>query len=436
MTILKGIIKDNKKALVDSAYLIGMQGINQLLPLFIMPYLLYILGGEGYGFVGFAFSLIQYGVLIVDFGFNFSATKKIAQCLDDKEAINRVFWSVVWAKSLLLVVTLLLLIVLMHIVPTFKLYYWAIIFTLPMVIGTTFTFVWLFQGVGKVREMAIINTVSKLLLLPLIFFVVKERGDYLWAAFLQSSVFLLTAIISNIYLYKWHIVKRPFYSWASVTAELKDSFPLFVSNASTSIYTQMFVVVLGFFTTVDVVGKYAAADRIMRSLCNGLFVPLYQAFFPKISQLAKQSVENAKKTLTQVRTLVVIGMMAICVAMFVGADWAENILGGDYIGISRLLRCLSFTPLFIGWGGVYGLMGLIAIGTGKSKRYFRNVYMIAAIVAVSLVFTFIPLYLELGAAVSLLVTEAFVGVAMYVSYKLCIDKNTYKLCQKKKCSLY
>lgn len=423
MPLLREIVKENRKTLIDSLYLIGMQGINQLLPLVIMPYLLYILGGEGYGFVGFSFSVVQYMILVVDFGFNFSATKKIAQCLDNLEAINNVFWSVVWAKSLLLLCVLFLLFGMFLFVPTFQYYSLAIFATLPMVIGTTFTFVWMFQGLGKVREMAIINTVSKLVMLPLIFLFVKDRGDYCWAALVQSLVFMLTAIISNFYLYKCHLVRTPFFSWQSIKKEIRESFPLFVSNASTSVYTQMFVVVLGFFTTTGVVGKYAAADRIMRSLCNGIFVPIYQAFFPKISQLAKQNLDMAKKLLKQVEIIVIISMCLICVALLFTAGWVEYLLGGDYVGISRLLRILSIAPLFISVGGVCGLMGLIAIGSEKSKKHFRNVYMWAAVFALVLVFLLIPQYHDVGAAIALLATEMMVGVFMVVYYKKDIVKN-------------
>ena len=72
-------------------------------------------------------------VLIVDFGFNLSATKRIAQANDDVDKCNEVFWNVVAAKSLLLVVSSVILLVLMLTVPTFQLYSQAIWATWPWV---------------------------------------------------------------------------------------------------------------------------------------------------------------------------------------------------------------------------------------------------------------------------------------------------------------
>ncbi len=45
----------------------------------------------GYGYVGFALSVIQYIIIIVDFGFNLSATKHIAMVEDDYDERSRVF---------------------------------------------------------------------------------------------------------------------------------------------------------------------------------------------------------------------------------------------------------------------------------------------------------------------------------------------------------
>lgn len=97
-------MQGSRKELVDSLYLIALQGINQFLPLLVLPYLMVVLGATGYGYIGFSLSVVQYLVLVVDFGFNLSATRRIAQVRDNREELTRVFWSVFWAKLVLLAV--------------------------------------------------------------------------------------------------------------------------------------------------------------------------------------------------------------------------------------------------------------------------------------------------------------------------------------------
>ena len=104
-TNIKQYFLTNRKDLVDTLYLMMLQGINQLLPIFVMPYLMIKLGATGYGYVGFALSVIQYLIIIVDFGFNLSATKHIAMVKDDYVERSRVFWNVIAAKSVLLTVS-------------------------------------------------------------------------------------------------------------------------------------------------------------------------------------------------------------------------------------------------------------------------------------------------------------------------------------------
>ena len=53
-------MQGSRKELVDSLYLIALQGINQFLPLLVLPYLMVVLGATGYGYIGFSLSVVQY----------------------------------------------------------------------------------------------------------------------------------------------------------------------------------------------------------------------------------------------------------------------------------------------------------------------------------------------------------------------------------------
>lgn len=410
-------IRENKGELVDSLYLVLLQGVNQLLPLFVLPYLLVRLGAEGYGYVGFSLSVVQYVMLVVDFGFNLSATKHIAQVRDNRQEMSRVFWNVAAAKTLLLLAATITLGVLIAAVSTFRLYGKAILATLPMAVGSTFTFMWLFQGLGKVRMFSVMNTLSKVALLPLIFLFVKSPDDYLLAAFLQAAVFVSTALISNVYLYRKRMVAAVRPTWAGIKDEVRKSFPLFLSTASTSVYTQLVVIVLGFFCTTAVVGAYSSADRIMRAVCFLLYVPLNQVFFPKISAFATANRNKAMRLFAQVRLLVVVVMGSVSAALFFGGRFLPLLLGSDYAGIETYLCILAPAPLFIGIGGVYGQMGLVALGNERTARQFRNVYFAAAAVSVTLMFALTPWLRAEGACIAVTATEAAVCLLMAHCYR-------------------
>lgn len=58
----------------DTMWVTVLQGLNYLIPLFVWPYIMAVLGAEGFGIVGFSLQLMQFMMIVVDFGFNLSAT--------------------------------------------------------------------------------------------------------------------------------------------------------------------------------------------------------------------------------------------------------------------------------------------------------------------------------------------------------------------------
>lgn len=80
-----------KKEFWDTIYLVALQGLNYVAPLIVYPYLMIVLGAEKFGYIGFSLAIIQYLMLIVDFGFNLSATKRIAIAQNNQSELNNIF---------------------------------------------------------------------------------------------------------------------------------------------------------------------------------------------------------------------------------------------------------------------------------------------------------------------------------------------------------
>lgn len=406
---VKSALSSNKREIKDVFYLIALQGLNYIVPLLVLPYLMKVLGAEKFGYIGFALSTAQYMMLVVDFGFNLSATKRIALAKDNQEELNKIFSATVFAKMGLLLFSFLLLL-LVSLVPQFVIYRTTMLVMFLMVVGQALLFVFLFQGLGQIKWVSIFNGIAKIAVLPLTFWLVKGPDDYLWAAFLQGMVAVVAAVISLGMIVQKQWVKLIKVKLNDIKVELSESFPLFLSTAATSIYTACFALILGYFASPEQVGQYSAVDRIMRALCYLVLVPVLQVFYPYVASLAQQNRQEASKKVKSLFLLVLVGMLGIGAFLFFASPFMVYFLGDDYLNTDLLFKVMAFVPVFVGMGGVLGQLKLVAMGDESDKRYFRNTYAIAACVAIVSVLGLSYGYGMYGTACSLLLTELVVFV--------------------------
>lgn len=411
---VKGFIQGNSREVKDVFYLIILQGLNFVAPILVFPYLMVTLGAEKFGYISFSLAVCQYLMLIVDFGFNLSATKRIALAKDNQDDIDRIFSSTMRAKLWLLALSFAILTVI-ALIPQFRVYRETMFVMFTIVIANTFSFFWLFQGLGKVRTISIVNTFTKLSVLPLTFIFVKESSDYIQAAFIQSMVYVVSAVITIIIILRKKLAKYVPLDVREATDALKDSFPLFLSTAATSMYTACFIIVLGYFALPSEVGQYAAVDKIMRALSSLILLPVLQAFYPTISAMSDSRREEAKLIVKKLFVVEVIGMTALGVAMYFCSPIVIRLLGSEYDGAEPIFKIMSAAPIFIGMGGVLAQLVLLALGNENSKRRYRNTYLTAGAVALITVFIATPFFHAEGTAMSLLFTEFTVFVLMAYS---------------------
>jgi len=97
-----------------------------------------VLGPAGYGTLGFSLALIQYFILLTQYGFDFSATKEIAIHKDNKSKVSEIFWAVIYCKIALLALSALILIIAMQFVPLLKEHDDIIFASFVSVIGMAF----------------------------------------------------------------------------------------------------------------------------------------------------------------------------------------------------------------------------------------------------------------------------------------------------------
>jgi len=223
--------------------LYAVQGLNYLLPLLILPYLLRVLGPKSYGSIAFAQSLMSYAVMLTDYGFNLSATRAISLARDDPRELARILWSTLVAKLLLLAASVAVLTLVVALVPQFR-QQWPLFAVCGLaVVGSCVFPQWYFQGLERMRIIAVIQVLTKLIALLATFVFVRSSADQVAAAAILSMPMLVAAVLCALAMRSIAPVQFQRPSAHDVRGAFAGSWHLFVSIAPapfTSIPTHFF----------------------------------------------------------------------------------------------------------------------------------------------------------------------------------------------------
>ena len=88
------IKKDHRRVLENFFSLSILNVANYVFPIILIPYLTRVLGVEKYGTYIYAYSIINYLTLFVQYGFEYSATKKVSLIRDDHFLLEKIYSSI------------------------------------------------------------------------------------------------------------------------------------------------------------------------------------------------------------------------------------------------------------------------------------------------------------------------------------------------------
>lgn len=406
------------KLLKNIISLIGIQGVNYLIPLITLPYLVVTLGPESYGGLSFSLAFVQYFVLFVDYGFNLSATKQVSINADSKENVSTIFWHVILCKIILFLLSLVVVFILIDSNDYLKSHTLIIFSSFGLVLGNVMFPVWLFQGLEKMGIISIINIVSRLFSIPLIFIVVKSPNDDWIAAMIYSTVAIMASIIALIMVIRLQLIKRVKISVSNIKYQFSNGWHLFISSASVSLYTTSVTVILGFVAGSGAVGYFVSADKI-RQAFQGLIGPVSQACYPRINSVLSK---DRHKGVRLIRTLLKVqGLFTFLISVFLFA-FANYIIhrlyGGNYENSVIILQILALCPAIVGVSNVLGIQTMLTMGHNKA---FSNILLSTGFISLILIGPLTFYMKEYGAAVSILISESVVMLAMV--YYTCIKNK-------------
>lgn len=308
---------------------------NQILGLFLIPYLTRILGPVIYGQLGVALSLMSYVQIILDFGFTLSATEEISKNQEDYIKCGRILSTVIAIKVIMVIVLFSIFVGTCLLVPTWKrnikLYlFFYVAYAINSILPDFF-----YRGMEEMKIITIRTVCIKIFFTVLIFYAVNNENDLLWYPILLCIANFIAVVWSYIHIRNEYGVTICKLEREEAWRIWKRTVPFFISRISATAYQGMTTILLGIIcVNQPVVGYYAAADKLL-TLTKTASSPIADSLYPYMTKnkdyrLIKKVIKYTAPIVLVCAIMVFVLAEPICVLLF----------GVEYMGAAGILRCI------------------------------------------------------------------------------------------------
>lgn len=398
--------KDGKTVFANFGYLSLLQVAGYVFPLISMPYLARVIGADGFGKIAFASAIVVWIQTISDWGFNLTATRDVAQNRDNKELVSRIFSNVLWARSVLTLLSGIILLLVVLLVPYLRENADIIFVTFLLVPGYILFPEWFFQAIEKMKYTTFFNLFFKLVFTVAVFVFIHKREDYLMQPLLTTIGYLLCGIGALYLIFKkWgYSLYKP--QWGEIFKTIRNSTDVFINNLMPNLYNSFSVMLLGFFGGSTANGIYDGGNRFP-SIFYQFQSVLSRAFYPFLSRRPDKHSFYAKLNIVSalVGSVILVLISPLIIKIMLGDEFEKSVV---------VMQILSFSVVFLAMGYTYGTNFLII---NHKEKPLRNLTFISSIVGMCVSVPLVYYFSYIGAAVTVLLCRGLLGVGSYVLAK-------------------
>jgi len=398
--------QEGRKSLAKNTIMLYILTFSNFFFSFItVPYQTRVLGPETYGVIGFAFAVIVYFQLVMDFGFMLSGTAEIAKRKDDKRELAIIFESIIGGKVVLFALCAFVMAMLCAFVPQFsqeKTVFWlCLVYTFMNSLIPDF----LYRGLEDMKPITVRTVLVKLIFTVGIFVFIREESDYVFVPVMYLIGSAVAVVFAYLDVNKRFGLKFVRITFSDVLKRLKWSFPFFVSRIASTVTGAMNTLLIGLqYSGAAVVGHYSSADKVVMLAKQGA-APISDSLYPYL--IKNKDFKLVKKILGVIMPIILLGAAIlfvyaepICVLLF----------GEEYVGAADILRCLIPVIVFVLPNYIFGFPMMTPLGI---ERYANLAVVIGALFQVSVLFI---LYVTgLFSIIALCVTTSFTEIVIFMT---------------------
>lgn len=374
---------------------------NTVFPLITYSYVARVLSPRGTGQVAFVDSVVAYFLLLATSGIPSYGKREVAKNRDNREQFLHFVQELFIINICTTIVAYCALWLTVLFVP--KLHGYSMLFFImgAQVVLKCFGMEWLYAGIEKYTYITIRTLIFKTISVVLTFILIHGPSDILWYGVIHVFTSSASYICNFFNLRKYISFRKK--SRYKLKKHIKPIFVLFSASLAITIYSNMDISMLGFFSTEFEVGLYSAAAKI-----KVLIITLSATVAAVLSSRMAYCFEKKEYTrivglLQKSLRISLLTTLPLGTYVFVFSRNVLEFVGGtDYISAEYTLKVLMLCVLALIATNLCGEQLLIPMG--REKQYAQSV-LIGLFINLGLNYTLIPIMGALGAAIGTLTTE-------------------------------
>jgi O-antigen/teichoic acid export membrane protein len=378
-------------------------------PLITFPYLARTLGPEHVGVLNFAESIAKYFVMLAALGIPIYGIREIAKVQNELKARTKIFAEIFTINLICTLGLSFLFLGAVFFIPQLNnekvLFYWTIAYFFFQV----FYLEWFFNGMNQFKFIAIRQFVIRFFFIIFVFILIKSQFDYVNYMRMQFGLSVLLAIINFNNLSKHISLNKETFSNLDLRKHIKPLLYIFLTIFSISIYFSLDTILLGFLANNESVGYYSTALKLNK-LIIAVFGAVTVAIFPSLINLYhSQQIEKFRELIRQVFfVLVSLSIPAIVIFISCAKEIVHVLFSQNFDRSILPLQITAPLILIVSLSSIFGFQVLSALAKDRQILYSAIIGMSVSVVLSILL---VPSLMEVGEAITILVTELSVSVS-------------------------
>lgn len=395
-------------------YLLAIAGLG--IPLVTIPYLARVLGPEAWGRVLGAQAVATLLVAVVEFGFNLSGTRQVAQAMAAGHGLRPIVSAVFSAKIICTLLAGLVWIFFLRLMPLFRGHHLILAMALVWGIAGGSNFGWYFQGTGRAVLFFAIDSLARVIGVGATFLFVHRPEDE-WLALAANATVACLALFATVPVV---LVET---GWPRLT--LRGAFASLLGGGHMAMYVLLAGirdsvnrVVLGFLVPPATVAIFGNAERVTDILNRGC-EPASRVIYPIMCREVVTSLAHARRSLLRAAAFLAAAMGSGVAVTMVAAHLIIALLcGARYDQSAVVLRLLLLLPLLKAASMTLNTFWALPLGF---ERHLAPCILLAAGVTIGAAMVLVPPFGALGMAAAAILSEVtfLLASAVFLVWRRC-----------------